>query len=47
VVWLAADLMVGVEERFVEKSAHVAAAQSIHDPLSVTRAFDQAGQSQL
>ena len=45
--WLAADLVVGVEQRFREQVAHVGSTESVDDAASVSFALDQSGEAKL
>ena len=44
---LAADLVVGVEERLVQQVADVAAPEAIEHPAPVPASLDEAGEAQL
>ena len=44
---LAADLVVGVEERLVQQVADVAAPEAIKHPAPVPASLDEAGEAQL
>ena len=41
------DVVIGVEERLGEQGAHMAAAESVYDSLSVTLSFHESGESQF